>query len=159
MVLSETSYQKVARILDELTRRSRARLSVFADMNGYPVTYSGETDGIDVSSLSALSAGDFSATAEMAKIISGEKSFNFIYHEGSQENVYLCNVGNDFLLIVVFSRDIALGMIRVLAHRATRQLMQLVQELREQSQKASQFLDMEFRDLLSKELDKSFKVK
>jgi len=159
LVLSEASYQKVTQILKELNKKSRSRLCVFADMNGYPITYSGSTRGIDVSSLAALSAGDFSATAEMAKILSGDKNFHFIYHEGSKENVYLCNVGDDYLLIVVFSKKVALGMIRLMSHHATEQLLKLIDSIREQSSKASEFLDMEFRDLLTKELDKSLKIK
>ena len=159
VVFSESSYHKVAKILADFKRMSNANLCVFADMNGYPITYSGELRDLDISTLSALAAGDFAATTEMSKMISGENQFKFIYHEGLSRNIYLCNVGNDYLLIVVFGKNVALGMIRVLANQVINNLHSLLAKLKEESAKASQFLDAEFRDLLNNEIDKSLGLK
>ena len=95
----------------------------------------------------------------MAQITSGEEGFQFIYHEGLAQHIYLCNVSNDYLLVVLFDKTVALGMVRVLARHTVEKLQDLLYELVMESEKASKFLDVEFRSLLKKELDKTFGLK
>ncbi len=159
VVLSQTTYHTIARILEEFLGRSQARLALFADMNGYPVVYRGETDTLDVSALTALAAGDFAATAEMSKLIGQDARFKFIYHEGASRSLYLCAVGADYFLMVVFEKAVALGIIRVLSHYAVEKISRYIQELKQESEQTHQFLDFEFRDLLAQQLDHSLRPK
>jgi len=156
VIFSENAYLKIVQVLDALMRRLNAELCVFADMQGYSICQSGDEEKYDISTLTAVAAGAFSATAEMSNIISGEKRFRYMYHEGITKNIYQCSVDNNYLLIVVFRQDIALGMVRALAHQAVQRMEKLVDELLEEGEKAAQFMDGEFRSLLGKELDKSF---
>ena len=155
-VFSEATYEKINLTLAELCKRLKAQLALFADMNGYPVSYGGDVKGLNINNLTALAAGTFSATAEIAHIIKEENNFKYIFHEGEKRNIYLCTVGHDYLMIVVFNKSTALGMVRALTHHAVERLSGLVEELKQESQHASQFLDVEFKSLLGKELDKSF---
>ncbi|OGC01866.1 hypothetical protein A2V82_02575 [candidate division KSB1 bacterium RBG_16_48_16] len=159
IVFSESSFNKIAQSLQALKKRSNAALCIFADANGYAVSFSGEAKEIDISSLSALAAGDFAATSEMARIISGEDKFRYLYHEGKEKNVYLCSVGDDYLIIVVFDKSVALGIVRAMTHHLSLKLEDLLAKLRQEAETASDFLDSQFRELLSAELDKSFGVK
>jgi len=87
----------------------------------------------------------------------GEKQqFKFVFHEGENMNMYTCNVGDSFLLVVVFEVSIALGMIRIFTARSIRALEGLLAQNQEVDEKASEFLDIEFSTLLNQELDKSF---
>jgi predicted regulator of Ras-like GTPase activity (Roadblock/LC7/MglB family) len=156
LVFSEKTYHKIGQILTELLKQSQSQLCLFADMNGYPITHSGEAELTDIFSLTALAAGDFSATAEMAKIIGGEERFRFIYHEGAARNVYLCNVGDNYLLLIVFTKNVALGMVRILAQRTVERLVALLAELKQESDNASRFIDDEFRSMLGQQLDSAF---
>lgn len=155
LVLSETTFESVARILSDLVKSSRARLCIFADMNGYPISSAGEEGKIDLSALTAVAAGTFSATAEMARMTSDEQRFQYIYHEGRSENIYLCNVSDDYLLIVLFDKSVALGLIRILTQRAFEKTRDLLQQLKTESEQVTRFLDVEFRNMLSDELDRS----
>jgi len=157
LVFSESSYQHVSQILEEFLSRSQARLAVFADLNGYPVVHRGDADTLDLSSLTALAAGDFAATAEMAKLVNRESRFRFLYHEGTARSSYLCSVGGDYFLLIIFDRTVALGVIRVLAHYAVEKLLQFIQTLKQESEETKKFLDFEFRDLLKHQLDKSIR--
>ncbi len=155
-VFSEATFEKINETLNDLCARLKAQVVIFADMNGYPVSFCGDTRRIEINNLTAVGAGAFSATAEMAHLVHEKQQFKYIYHEGESQNIYLCNVGDDYLMIVVFSKTTAVGMVRALTAHAVEKLGGLFSELQEEKEKATEFLDVEFRSLLGKELDKSF---
>lgn len=159
VVLSQTAYHHIARLLEEFISRSQARLALFADMNGYPVVYHGETETIDLSALTALAAGDFAATAEISGLLGQERRFKFIYHEGATRSLYLCAVGEHYFLLIVFDKAVALGIIRVLSHYTVEKIGRYLMELSSGSEQTRQFLDFEFRDLLSRQLDRTLRPK
>ncbi|MBN1559439.1 roadblock/LC7 domain-containing protein [candidate division KSB1 bacterium] len=156
MVLSETTYRRISRILYELNTRLRATLTIFADMNGYPIDYSGDPKNINVNALTAVAAGSFSASNEMSRMISGEQNFDHVLHEGSRRNVYMCNVSNDYIMILVFGKAVPIGFVRLLTHTAVGKLNQYLDSLKMQSRHISQFIDADFRSKLNRELDQAF---
>jgi predicted regulator of Ras-like GTPase activity (Roadblock/LC7/MglB family) len=159
LIFSESTFKRIGDILTELVKRSRANLCIFADMDGFPISHGGSVDNVDISIICALAAGTFSATAAMAKESSGEKKFRFIYQEGERRNAYLCNVFDDYLMIVLFDKGVTLGLIRILTNQAISRLQELFDELKDEKSQVTQFLDVEFRTLLGKELDKTFGLK
>jgi len=159
LVFSETSFLQLSQILDEFLTRSQSRLAVFADLNGYPIVHCGDVASLDLSGLTALAAGDFAATAEMAQLISQEPRFRFLYHEGVQRSSYLCSVGGDHFLLVIFEQKVALGIIRVLSHYAVERIEQLLQTLQQESEQAKRILDFEFRDLLARQIDETIRAR
>lgn len=159
VILSEKSYEHIDRYLAEFLQRSRASLCVFADMNGYPISYKTTRQELNVNTLTALAVNDFSATAEMAKLLGEEHRFRYLYHEGSKHNLYLCNIGNHYLIIVVFEPRVNLGMIRMLTLHLVTRVDDLLQKMENDSAQMSEFLDIEFRTLLGQELDRAFGLK
>lgn len=156
IVLTGEMYKEISEILSELASKTRARTIIFSDMNGHAITQRGVTGEIDISAMSALAAGGFSATAEIAKIIGEKKQFKFIFHEGDHHNVYFSNVGDNFLLVLIFSSQTALGMIRIYTKRAIDALTELLATSNEEEKKASQFVNFDFNKYLNEELDKAF---
>ncbi|MFZ5516313.1 MAG: roadblock/LC7 domain-containing protein [Candidatus Zhuqueibacterota bacterium] len=157
IVLSGEMYKSISEILSELATKTRARTIIFADMNGHPITQRGNAADLNISNMAALAAGDFSATSEIAKIIGEKQQFKFIYHEGEKYNVYLSNVGDNFLLILIFDSQTALGMIRIYTKRAIDALHLLLDNVKADEQKSTQFVDVDFNKYLNEELDKAFK--
>ncbi len=156
IVLSGEMYKAIADVLADLSSKTRAKTIIFADMNGHPITQRGQTTEINIPNMAALAAGGFAATSEMAKMVGEKKRFKYIFHEGEKTNIYLLNVGEGFLLVVIFDADIALGMIRIFTKRAIDTLSELLANAKEEEQKASKFLDVEFSNYLNQELDKAF---
>ncbi len=159
VILSEKSYQEINRYLGDFVQKSRASLCVFADMNGYPVSYKTTQTGVNVDTLTALAVNDFSATAEIAKILGETQRFRYLYHEGIKQNLYLCNIGDHYLLIVIFGSHVNLGMIRMLSQHVAGKLDVLLSRIRNEKDKVAEFMDVEFRTLLGRELDKAFGLK
>lgn len=158
IVLSGEMYKAISEILSELASKTRARTIIFSDLNGHPITQRGTAGDINITNMSALAAGGFSATAEIAKIIGERKQFKYLFHEGEKHNVYLSNVGDNFLLVLIFNAQTALGMIRIYTRRAIDALSDLINSAKTEEQKATQFVDIDFNKYLNEELDKAFKL-
>jgi len=156
IVLSGEMYKAISEILSELASKTRARTIIFSDMNGHPITQRGTSADINISNMAALAAGGFSATTEIAKLIGEKKQFKFIFHEGENHNVYFSNVGNNFLLVLIFNSQTALGMIRIYTKRAIDALNELIYTAKEEEEKTTQFVDVDFNKYLNEELDKAF---
>ncbi len=156
IVLSGEMYKAISEVISELSSKTRAKTIIFSDMNGHPITQRGNSADLDISNLSALAAGDFSATTEIAKLIGEKKQFKFIFHEGEKYNAYLSNVGNDFLLIIIFDSQTALGMIRIFTKRATKTLLEVLEKAKTKEESTSTFVDVDFNKFLNDELDKAF---
>jgi predicted regulator of Ras-like GTPase activity (Roadblock/LC7/MglB family) len=159
MVFSETAFSKIALILTELLKRSQARLAVFADMNGYPIVHRGDIKLQGLSTLTALAAGSFAASGEIARMINNESRFRFIYQEGGRFNAYTCSVGEDYFLIVLFEKHVALGLVRLLTHHALTRISRYLEELHQSTDQARNFIDLEFREALSNQLDQKLKAR
>lgn len=158
IVLSGEMYKTIAEVLSDLASKTRAKTIIFADMNGHPITQRGQTTEINIPNMAALAAGDFAATAEMSKMIGEKQQFKYLYHEGEKTNIYLSNVGDNFLLVIIFDADIALGMIRIFTKRAINTLKEILSQAKDEDQKTSKFLDVEFSTYLNEELDKAFNL-
>ncbi len=157
IILSEAAYNSIAKIVEALAANTRADVIVFADANGYPIIHKGGIDNLDLSIISSLAASNFSATAKMAAMIGESDSFKFLFHEGERTNMYLSNVGFNFILLVIFKVDVALGMVRVFTRKAIEELISTLSSLKQDEEKTKEVFDLEFKTLLSEELDRSFK--
>jgi len=82
------------------------------DRSGQLIAQYGDNLEIDVLSLSALTAANFGATAEIAKIL-GEEEFTLLFHKGKSENVYFTAVGEHVIMVTLFDDKTSLGLIRL----------------------------------------------
>lgn len=158
IMLSTEVFNQVSEVLRDLVASTRADFSIFCDANGNPITHAGKAAQINLSALSALAAGDFAATTEIARLIGERDGFKFLFQEGENRNIYLCNVGFNFLLAVIFEKAVALGLIRIFANKSVDRLRQILEKAAQAENKASEFLDVEFGALLGKEFDRTFKL-
>ncbi len=157
-MLSTETFNQVNEILRELVTSTRSDFALFCDANGNPITHHGKQHVVNLSGLSALAAGNFAATSEMARVVGEKDGFKFIFQEGERRNLFLCNVGFNFLLAIIFDKAVALGLVRIFANKAVESLKQVLDKAAKAEEKASDFIDSEFGLLLGKELDRSFNL-
>jgi predicted regulator of Ras-like GTPase activity (Roadblock/LC7/MglB family) len=91
---------------------SLAHSVLLIDRSGQLIAQYGDNLEIDVLSLSALTAANFGATAEIAKIL-GEEEFTLLFHKGKSENVYFTAVGEHVIMVTLFDDKTSLGLIRL----------------------------------------------
>ncbi len=155
-MLSTAAFNKINEVLRELVVSTRSDFALFCDLNGNPITHHGKNLTTDLGGLAALAAGDFAATREIARVIGERDGFKFIFQEGERRNIYLCNVGFDFLLGIIFEKNVALGLIRIFANKTVENLKKVLETAAEAENKAAEFLDVEFGMLLGNEMDRAF---
>ena len=97
IVITKKDIEKIDFCLDKVVSTSLAHSVLLIDRSGQLIAHHGNTPGIDVLSLSALTAANFGATAEIARIL-GEEEFTLLFHKGRSENVYFSAVGEHVII-------------------------------------------------------------
>lgn len=88
------------------------------------VTKVGSTGDIDLQSVSALVAGSYAATREMARLL-GEDEFSVLFHQGKRDSIQLTLVGERTILATVFDERTTIGMVRLYATEASEKLAKI----------------------------------
>ena len=65
-----------------------------------------------VASLAALTAANYGATTAIARLF-GEEEFSLLFHKGNNENIHFSNVGEECLMVTIFSNNTHLGLVRL----------------------------------------------
>lgn len=91
--------------------------------------------------ISALVAGSFAATREMAKLL-GEDEFSVLFHQGKKDSIQLSLIGERTLLATIFDERTTIGMVRLYAKEATSKLMGIFGEIDNRIDDGSQMEDL-----------------
>ena len=127
--LARKDVQKLNRVLQELLERSESTGCVVCDHSGYVLAQRGP-DARDPLLISALGAGVFAASRELARLL-GEDEFSAVFHQGERKNIFICAVNLDVLLVVIFSNEASVGLVKLYSSPATDSLRGVLEEVRE----------------------------
>ncbi len=126
LILTRSELEKLEEIVSDELLDSGAELVVIADLSGNMILRCGTLEMDDIFSLAALSAANFAATAEIAKLI-GEDDFTLMFHKGGKRNIHFSRLGKDYLVITLFNDNVSLGLIRLKLVGAIQQLINIIQ--------------------------------
>lgn len=126
--LSESDYRRISEHLTELLRESDARCAMVVDRTGQLLATVGEALSFDPTVFASLTAADFSANDELAKMI-GEPEFASLFHQGEKESMYLADVGRRLILVVLFNQRTTVGLVRLRVKQTVQDLSQLLNEM------------------------------
>ena len=88
---TEDDYGAITQALHRFLYESNARCALLVDRTGQLVTTVGEQPTFDPTAFATLTAADFSANDQLARLI-GETDFNTLFHQGEKESMYLADV-------------------------------------------------------------------
>lgn len=123
--LTEKDEGRLQRVLRELRDRSEADSCLICDDAGYVVSQYG-LDNQDPLVISALGAGVFAASRELAMLL-GEDKFSAVVHQGERKSIYIGAVTMDVLLVVLFSSQVSLGVVKLYAAPAVAALKTVIE--------------------------------
>ncbi|HZM17423.1 MAG TPA: roadblock/LC7 domain-containing protein [Candidatus Krumholzibacteria bacterium] len=129
----EEDYWALRGVLTELLEGANARSVLLVDGTGQVITSLATPAEFDVMSFAALCAADFEANRQLAHLI-GEEDFSTLYHQGTNESMYLSRVEARVILAVLFDRRATLGLVRLRVARAVERLTVVFQRLFEKAQ-------------------------
>jgi predicted regulator of Ras-like GTPase activity (Roadblock/LC7/MglB family) len=132
IVLSGKDIAKIDGCLGKMVMSSAAHCVFLIDRSGQLIAHSGNPSTVDVAALSALTAANFGATAEIAKLL-GESEFNLLFHKGKKENIYFSAVGEHLIVVIIFDHKTSLGLVRLRVNKATDELLEIFTSIFERS--------------------------
>jgi predicted regulator of Ras-like GTPase activity (Roadblock/LC7/MglB family) len=155
--LSIKQAEAIDACLERMAYESEASCIILADVTGQLISERGRVEGINTQVLSALAAGELSATQEMARLVGERARFNLMLHEGEERSVYLSPVGKKMLLIVVFDGKTPIGLVRIILKNAVEELGPILERPVQQQgdEDFSETLNGDFAQQLEDEMDAS----
>jgi len=126
----EKDYWAINTTLEELLDNSNSKSILLLDKTGQLISSVGQQPQFDLYSFASLCAADFEANAQLAKLV-GEKDFSTLYHQGSNESMYLSRVERDIILVILFDKKTTLGLVRLRTRKAVEGLGVVIRRLYE----------------------------
>src|SRR5919206_3628486 len=109
---TEDDFGAITQSLQRFLYDSNARCSLLVDRSGQLVATVGERPNFDPTAFATLTAADFSANDQLARLI-GEKDFSTLFHQGEKESMYLADVARRIILVILFDNRATLGLVRL----------------------------------------------
>ncbi|MFW5893876.1 MAG: roadblock/LC7 domain-containing protein [Verrucomicrobiota bacterium] len=125
--MTSGNVRKIHRILADLLEHGEADGCMVCDQAGHVLDQVGVATH-DPHLLSALGAGVFSATRELARIL-GEDEFSIVLHQGALRSIILCAVNEDALLGVIFSSVSSVGLVKLYAPLAADSIRNVLEDV------------------------------
>lgn len=144
--------ERLDRELDGLLDVSGAGSALLIDRDGHLVTRRGASPSADLASLSALVAGSFAATLQVARLL-GETTLASLTHQGEGQGLQLCALGDRALLAVVWDEGTNLGMVRFACQGAVERLQRILGDLAQRREGGDEELAADYGAQASAALD------
>ncbi len=146
---------RITAILDNFLAQSSARTALIVDKTGQMVATVGETPTFDSTAFASLTAADFSANDQLAKMI-GEAEFGSLFHQGEQESLYLADIASRVILVVLFDTRTTLGMVKLRVKPTVGALNQVFTEMMTQDRQEQPRVETDFVGDAEDEIDRLF---
>jgi predicted regulator of Ras-like GTPase activity (Roadblock/LC7/MglB family) len=125
---TEDDFGAITTSLQKFLFESNARCALLVDRSGQLVATVGEQPNFDPTAFATLTAADFSANDQLAKLI-GETDFNSLFHQGEKESMYLADVARRVILVVLFDTRTTLGLVRLKMKETVGELTKLFDQV------------------------------
>lgn len=127
-IITKKDSEKINFYLDKVISSSFAHSVMLIDRSGQLIADHVNTLDIDISTLAALTAANFGATAEIARLL-GEEEFTLLFHKGRNENVYFSAIGEHVIMVTIFDDRTSLGLIRLRINQIIDELSKILSSI------------------------------
>ncbi len=99
-------------VLTAILDSSQAELAMVINKSGRLITWQAETSTFNTESIAALVTGSFASSCSVANLI-GEKEFESMYQEGTNNHVFIAQVDSHNILTLVFTGRTKLNRVKL----------------------------------------------
>jgi predicted regulator of Ras-like GTPase activity (Roadblock/LC7/MglB family) len=156
LVMYEGEFKQISALIEKLCREANAKVVFLVDKNGQLIAATGETGGLDTTSLASLTAGNIAATGGLAKLI-GEKEFSVLFHEGERDHIHITLVGSRVILVVIFDQRSSLGLVRLRVKKVADELGTIFGALLKKVEATNHHADSPFAEITDDDIDNLFR--
>lgn len=115
--LLEEDIQRLDDVMREYLERSDATTALIIDKGGFLITSQGDARRFDLTTIGALASGAFLANQTIANLVH-EENFDSVYQQGENFSMFVTNIDESCLLMVIFSSKVGVGMVKYHAAEA-----------------------------------------
>ena len=151
----EEDSTRIHGLLGQFLRESNARTAMIVDRSGQMVAVVGEEPVFDPTAFASLTAADFSANDQLARMI-GEPEFGALFHQGERESMYLADIARRVILVVLFDNRTTLGLVKLRVKQTVLDLTQVFHEMFTRSTPSTSQVEAAFLGEAEDEIDKLF---
>lgn len=119
--------KKVDPVIEGLCRDINPITIILITKQGTVISEAGDTQSINTTAMAALTAGMFSATREVAKMV-GEQQFSILLQQGEKRHIHISLVTEDAMMVIVFEDYRRIGIVRMAARKAGERLIAIAHE-------------------------------
>lgn len=114
--LVEEDVQQLERTLQDLLTQSEATSALIIDKGGFLISNRGESQEFDLTTIAALASGAYLANQTIANLVH-EENFDSVYQQGEKFSMFVQNVDEYCLLVLIFRANISVGAVKYFALR------------------------------------------
>ncbi len=133
--LIEDDIRQLDGILREFNASTEATAALIIDKGGFLITQQGDAHDFDLTSIGALASGAFMANQTIAGLVN-ETSFNSIYQQGEHASMFVVNVDEHSLLVVIFKSHSGVGVVKYYATGAVKRIARQLKIAKERAPEA-----------------------
>jgi predicted regulator of Ras-like GTPase activity (Roadblock/LC7/MglB family) len=130
--LIEEDVQHLNEALRKFISQTDATAALVIDKGGFLIAHQGDDSQFDMTTIGALASGAFMANQTIAGLVS-EKNFNSIYQQGDQFSMFVVNVDEHCLLVVIFRSQVGVGVVKFYSTAAVAQVGRQLATARERN--------------------------
>jgi predicted regulator of Ras-like GTPase activity (Roadblock/LC7/MglB family) len=151
----EEDSAQIQGVLLDFLRDASGRTALLVDRAGQMLITVGEPPSFDPTAFASLTAADFSANDQLAKLL-GEPEFGALFHQGEKESLYLADIARRVILVVLFDNRTTLGLVKLRMKTAVTELTTIFTAMFERPETDTAQVDSTFLGEAEEELDKLF---
>jgi predicted regulator of Ras-like GTPase activity (Roadblock/LC7/MglB family) len=119
--LIEDDIQRIDETLREFIASADATAALVIDKGGFLIAHQGDSRDFDLTTIAALSSGAFMANQTIAGLVN-ETNFNSTYQQGEKFSLFVVNVDDNCMLVVIFKSQTGVGVVKYFASSAVKRI-------------------------------------
>ena len=119
--LLEDDIRQLDDVLGGFVGETDAIAALVIDKGGFLLAHHGDAENLDFTTIGALASGAFMANQTIAGLVN-EKNFNSLYQQGETFSLFIMDVDEHCLLVVVFKSETGVGVVKYYAAGAVRKI-------------------------------------
>ena len=130
--LIEDDIRRCDETLRAFIANTDATVALIIDKGGFLITSQGNADDFDLTTIAALSSGAFMANQTIAGLVN-ETNFSSIYQQGENFSMFVINVDEHSLLVVIFKSHSGVGVVKYYAAAAVKRIARQLKTAKERA--------------------------
>src|SRR6516162_2162432 len=124
--LIEEDIQLLEAVLHELLDQSDATTVLLIDQGGFLINHQGDARQFDLTTIAALASGAYMANQTIANLIH-ETNFNSVYQQGEKFSMFVNNIDEFSMLVIIFRAQVSVGVVKYFAAPAATRIAEQFQ--------------------------------